>query len=474
MGLFEVERSYRGGLSIDWPFEGDNILLMPRVSQQGHSSTTQKDSRPSRFALMDVGEPSEDLGKCFISGRPEIHVICAHLLPVKIQSGPGPRVEAEDVPGGALHEANYLSGDDGPMVRAGTMPAATVGTSCPSRQHLSPTILAPVFIMDAIGCSVDQSTRSETELWDCSGMNDIDCNAGLALIPPERSLKTSLAEFLALRGYPGGTAQTLAPLSNTFTSECAIVSESNDDQLQESQVKDNWDVVLPLVSKDITLPDDWCEPSEDHYYLGSIDFIQRLGLVENLRAHCRVHLVETETLHGPHIILDSHSCAIFQPIASLSSTDMDICKSVIDLAKSFSRILVVLEAFPSSTANYSVESHQPCVLNVLSGTVLRAFQRLVHRINMAISMLDAAEGADVKVDIVVARGALEVARYVRVYGDACEEREGRRFRVILWGSRPWLQTEVRPRLSPVHTGGECKFTGAYRTEVNWISVHGPA
>ena len=63
MDLFEVERSYHGGLSIDCPFEGDNILLMPRVSQQGRSSTTQKDSRPPQFALMDPGAPNEELGE---------------------------------------------------------------------------------------------------------------------------------------------------------------------------------------------------------------------------------------------------------------------------------------------------------------------------------------------------------------------------------------------------------------------------
>ena len=361
------------------------------------------------------------------------------------------------------------------MVRAGTMPAASVGMSCPSRYHLSLMISPPVLIIDASGCSVDQSTRPETEFWDFGGAHNIDCNVGLApsLIPPERSLKTSLADFLALRGCPVGTAQTPSPLSNTVTPGCVIFSESNEDDFQESQVDGNWEVVLPLVSKDITLSDNWCEPSKDHYYLGSLDFIQRLGLVENLRAHCRVHLVEAETLYGPHIILDSHSCAIFHPMASLPGTNTDICKSVIDLAKSFSRVLVVLEAFPSSIANYSAESHQPYTLNVLSRTVLRAFQKLVHKIKMAISMLDEAEGADVEIDIVVARGALEVARYVRVYGDACEEREERCFRVVLWGSRPWLQTEVRPRLFPVQQGGRCKFTDTYRMKMNWISVHGP-
>jgi len=334
------------------------------------------------------------------------------------QSGPGPRVE--DVPGDAL-QTNFLSRADTPMVRARTKPAAPMEIRCPSLRDLS-------------------------------------------LRPPERSLKTSLADFLALRGCPVGTAQTLSSLSNTAASECKNLSGNNTKRFQEFQCKDDWGVVLPLVSEEILLPGNWCEPSEDHYYLGSLDLIQRLGLVEHLRTDCRVQLVEVETLYGPHIILDSHSCAIFHPIASLPGTNADVCKSVIDLAKSFSRILVVLEAFPSSRANYSAEPYQPYILNVLSSTVLQSFQKLVHKLKMAIAMLDGAEGADVKCDIVVARNVLEVARFVRVYGDACEEHEGRCFRAILWGSRPWLQTEVRPCPFPVDSGGG--FTDTHRTEMN--------
>lgn len=336
------------------------------------------------------------------------------------------------------------------MMRAGTVPAASTELNFYSRRNLSLVTSPPVLVMNANGCSVDQSTTSETEHCNSRGMHGIDCNFGLSSRPPERSLKSSLADFLALRGCPVGTAQPPSPLSNAVASECVNVYGESQEPTQEPQTKDYWDMVLPLVSKDIVLPAQWYEPAENHYYLGSLDFIQRLGLIEHLRAHCHAHLVEVETLYGPHIILDSHSCAIFHPIASLAGNSMDICKFIIDLAKSFSRVLVVLEAFPSSKANYSAEPYQPYVLNVLSNIVLRAFQKLVNKIKMAISMLDDAEGADVTVDIVVARSVLEVARYLRAYGDACEEREERCFRVVLWGSRRWLQTEVRPRLFPVH------------------------
>jgi hypothetical protein len=87
MDLFEVERSYRGGLSIDCPFEGDNILLMPRVLQQGHSSTTQKDGRPPQFTLMDL--PNEELGKCFMSDRPEKIMSSDMPISPKWKTNPG-------------------------------------------------------------------------------------------------------------------------------------------------------------------------------------------------------------------------------------------------------------------------------------------------------------------------------------------------------------------------------------------------
>ena len=303
--------------------------------------------------------------------------------------------------------------------------------------------------MDASRSPVNQFYGSKAELWNAGGGYDLS----------EKPLKHTLADFLVLRGCPVGIAQTPSAPSNVVASGCVMLSGNNEEPSHETQVKDNWDMVSGLVSKGIIIPVTWCEPSDEHYYLGSLDFIQRLGLVEHLRSHCGVHLVEAETLYGPHIILDSHSCAIFHSMASLAGTNTDICKSVTDLAKSFSRILVVLEAFPSSKANYSAEQCQPYILNVLSKTVLQAFRKLVNKIKMAISMLDEADCGYVKVDIVAARSVLEVARYVRVYGDACEADEERGFRGALWGSRLWLQTEVRPRLYSVQPRGGVEVYG---------------
>ncbi len=315
--------------------------------------------------------------------------------------------------------------------------------------------------------SVNQFNGPNAELCNVGGGHDLSARS------PEKSLKCSLADFLVLRGCPVGTAQTPFAPSNVVASECVNLSGNNENYSHEPHVEDDWHMVLGLVSKGIILPATWCKPSEEHHYLGSLNVIQRLGLVEYLRSHCGVHLVEAETLYGPHIILDSHSCTIFHSMASLAGTNTDICKSVTDLAKSFSRILIVLEAFPSSKANYSAEPCQPYILNVLSSTVLQAFQKLVNKIKMAVSMLDEADGAYVKVEIVAARSVLEVARYVRVYGDACEADEERFFRGPLWGSRPWLQTEVRPRLYSVHRMEAWKFTDTSRTSMNWISVDGP-
>lgn len=321
--------------------------------------------------------------------------------------------------------------------------------------------------MDSRGSPVNQFYGSKAELCNAGGGYDLSAR------PPERSLRSSLADFLVLRGCPVGIAQTPPAPSNVVASECANLFGNDEESSHEPQVKDDWHMVSGLVSKGIVIPAAWCEPSDEHYYLGSLDFIQRLGLVEHLRSHCGVHLVEAETLYGPHIILDSHSCAIFYSMASLAGTNTDICKSVTDLAKSFSRILVVLEAFPSSKANYSAEPCQPYILHVLSSTVLQAFQKLVNKIKMAVSMLDETDGAYVKVDIVAARSVLEVARYVRVYGDACEADEEHCFHGVLWGSRLWLQTEVRPRLYSVHRVEAWKFTDTSRAPMNWISVDGP-
>ena len=385
-------------------------------------------------------------------------------LSVQVRSEPGPECRVGGVLGDTL-QTRFLSTSNiaAPLVRAGTVPPAPIWINSPSQQDLS----LSTSHSRASGSSVNQFYGSKAELWNAGGGYDLSAR------PPEKSLKYSLADFLVLRGCPVGTAQIRSAPSNVVASECANLLGNNGESSHETQVKDNWHMVSALVSKGIIIPSPWCEPSNEHYYLGSLDFIQRLGLIENLQSHCGVHMVEAETLHGPQIILDSHSCAIFHSMASLAGTDTDICKSVTDLAQSFSRILVVLEAFPSSKANYSAEPYQPYTLNVLSSPVLQAFQKLVNKIKMAISMLDEAGGEYAKVDIVAARSVLEVARYVRVYGDACEADEERCFRGVLWGSRLWLQTEVRPHLYSVHRVEAWKFTDTSRASMNWISVDGP-
>lgn len=65
--VFEVKKLYHGGLTIDYPFEGDTLLLISRVSQQGPSSKTE-DNNPLQFAPMDPDGPSGKLGE------PPVHV----------------------------------------------------------------------------------------------------------------------------------------------------------------------------------------------------------------------------------------------------------------------------------------------------------------------------------------------------------------------------------------------------------------
>ena len=60
--VLEVKKTYRGGLSIDYPFEGDTILLIPRVSQQGPSSKIQE----NRPLPMDLDGPNEALGEVHV------------------------------------------------------------------------------------------------------------------------------------------------------------------------------------------------------------------------------------------------------------------------------------------------------------------------------------------------------------------------------------------------------------------------
>ena len=65
--VLEVKKPYHGGLSIDYPFDGDTLLLISRVSQQSPSSKTQDDN-PLQVSPMDLDRPSGELGE------PPVHV----------------------------------------------------------------------------------------------------------------------------------------------------------------------------------------------------------------------------------------------------------------------------------------------------------------------------------------------------------------------------------------------------------------
>lgn len=61
--VFEMKKPYHGGLSIDYPFEGDAILLMSCASRLGPSPQTEEGGHPPQFAPMDLDGSREELSE---------------------------------------------------------------------------------------------------------------------------------------------------------------------------------------------------------------------------------------------------------------------------------------------------------------------------------------------------------------------------------------------------------------------------
>jgi len=215
-------------------------------------------------------------------------------------------------------------------------------------------------------------------------------------------------------------------------------------------------IPLDIRSESIVLPSDWNVPTEAHHYVASLSLLQRRALVQCMQEDCNILLTEISDSTGPELIIDSHSAVISFTLSEVVPSNVaKLAAFIVNLAYSFSRILVVLESYPRSRANDSLEKNrrrQSGYLRMMTETVASACTRLKRNVAIRIGTIGADVDAEdnngfeigeVSVDYVLADSVEETARLVRVFADSAEASVSEWERKKLWGPRPWLEAAVR-------------------------------
>ncbi|KAH9897857.1 hypothetical protein C8Q73DRAFT_641038 [Cubamyces lactineus] len=261
--------------------------------------------------------------------------------------------------------------------------------------------------------------------------------------PSAPSVRQSLANFLAFCGKPDLT--DYGGLPTMSSSPSAAVQHATTAELEAGISSSRQDMPMELVDgRTMLLPNEFAAPDNRHVYMASMGLIQKRALVRALSSLCAVDLVEREHLASKsdelQLLLDCDTAVLFAPVETLSTRVDTLTSSLTQLSWRFTRLLLVLECYPSS-CNYrnDRDSTDKPRASVWSPPVVKAVKKLRRDVGIA-------EGVQTKriatvVEYAFARTVEEAAAYVRLYGDAAATTaEGVE---IVWGDRSWLTHDER-------------------------------
>ncbi|KAG1800395.1 uncharacterized protein HD556DRAFT_1230584 [Suillus plorans] len=190
------------------------------------------------------------------------------------------------------------------------------------------------------------------------------------------------------------------------------------------------------------LPDVWNAPTANHCYLASMALIQKRALVRALQApECRVHLVERYVLGGVDIAMDPDTAVLVAPLLALPSQVEGLVDRISQASWRYTRILIILEAFPSANAFTAEISTNNVKLMpyAFSPPILKAVKKLRRLLTIAEGC--GTKNAECKIQWAFANDVGEVALFVRIFGNLAQEWAFNGGGNALWEDRAWLQVE---------------------------------
>ncbi|KAI5893929.1 uncharacterized protein SCHCODRAFT_02498402 [Schizophyllum commune H4-8] len=186
----------------------------------------------------------------------------------------------------------------------------------------------------------------------------------------------------------------------------------------------------------LRLPSTWTIPGTVHRYLASIDCVQKQALMRGLRSEeCAVDVVERDSLGGVDFIIDAHTGVMLVSLLSLPGDCADAVARIATQTWNFDRLLVVLEAYPSTYAK-KIERRSAAPF-AYTPPVLKALQKLRRDLNIEQACGTSREATELK--IAFADTVSEAALFVRMFGNEAEEMDTTDG--ALWGGREWLDDE---------------------------------
>ncbi|KAG2153615.1 uncharacterized protein EDB93DRAFT_227664 [Suillus bovinus] len=202
-------------------------------------------------------------------------------------------------------------------------------------------------------------------------------------------------------------------------------------------------VPLEILDTDtIRLPDVWNPPTASHYYLASMALIQKRALVRALRApECRVHLVERYVLGGVDIVMDPDTAVLVAPLLALPSQVEELVDRISQASWRYTRILVILEAFPSTNAFTAeiITNNVKLVPYAFSPPMLKAIKKLRRLLTIAEGC--GTKNAGCKIQWAFANDVGEAALFVRMFGNLAQEWAFNEGGNAIWEDREWLQVD---------------------------------
>ncbi|KAJ7063510.1 hypothetical protein C8F01DRAFT_1133304 [Mycena amicta] len=191
----------------------------------------------------------------------------------------------------------------------------------------------------------------------------------------------------------------------------------------------------------VSLPSTWDPPRSQHRYMVSMDVVQRQGLVRSLRSQaCCVDLVERESLVSVDVVLDPHSAIVFSNLLTLPSECVDLVQRIAEESWRYSRLFVVLNAYPAAYAYHSKSGNASRESELFAYTppVLKALRKFRRD-------LDILEGSGHKrKECIVQHGFAntvnDAALFVRYFGNFVEANDDSGG--AIWGDREWLEDDV--------------------------------
>ncbi|THH30641.1 hypothetical protein EUX98_g3560 [Antrodiella citrinella] len=240
------------------------------------------------------------------------------------------------------------------------------------------------------------------------------------LVPPGRQ---SLATFLELR------AKKLS-----FTIEPALVSEVADDPVVPDLDRD-----LPSIPEELMDRNTLGSPSElpdqrhSHRYMAAMCIIEKRALVRSLALpHNAVALVEREDLG-----------------VALTSRAEELVETIGLISWRFPNVLIVFEAFPTSSYYQKDQVTSRVGVNAFSPPVVKAVHKFRRDLSLAEAYLTKCPETSVK--YAFALSVDEVARYIRTFGDIAESEDTTNG--AIWGDRVWLTDEQENERDLAHVDG---------------------